>query len=227
MTLPDQITVQELEAHLDKYEKTLDEIEIQKSPFKITNIKGGRVQQAAGGAARIKVNTELSLSYNFVIPSLIVQLRIETTQPVNDLKLLTTPSILIARNNQALGWLAQDYTKVHTITSASFTTDLTFLTQSNPFSIIINDADTISYVDGKEYTLPSAANAIYGQGELQYFTGQRYRINGAVPLYRPTAEGTLAITYGGVYANFIQDVNSKVEPKIRIGTKWQPLHSND
>jgi hypothetical protein len=213
-SLPDQITAEELERRIDRYEEKLDRLPTPGEGPRLRRANGGSVERSALGAAEVGVGGETIENLPEFVPQ--VELVYEFPDPGHYL-LETSPARLLRvgstwqeENLSRPGWSERRVVKVEGESQRFL-----FHVAGTSLSVAQPTRDEDGDVES-EYEIPPAATAIRGEGLLKYPTGQEVPVSGEQLLKRPGKGGALTTRPGGVYAVF----EGSEPAQVRIGNAW-------
>lgn len=231
ITLPEQYTRSKLERVFSKLQANLDAIDLEAfeasysdNACPIIKISGGNTLLLGKYAAVISPDLSLYTSYNFKLRVPIVEVTFSGLRSGADYRVQTSPSLLVKDGN-----VIDTPSKVNTnhtikvtkkinVSDLSIDYTLGFIPQTKRFSIGFLQETTEESVLTNTFEIPTSATQIYGNGEVIYSSGHRFKIDDSRPfdLPRIAPNGEYTNAEGPVFAKFIGESAAKT----RIGYLW-------
>lgn len=212
---------------LERYEKRLLPLAETPSPplARLVGVRGGLLLEETSGYATVVPDASLRRSGEFRSRFPIVELlyRFGAPRAPQRYTLRTSPASLIQSEGRPLdeGFLADPQTN-HVIETRRIASELTIrlVAFTETFAAAPLTAGLPDHPELDRFEVPPAATAIYGEGLLQYMTGQIVPISLGVPvpLFRSGEEGALEIRPGGVYAT----LDAPAPALCQLGSLWIP-----
>lgn len=224
MRLPEQMRAEDLRRLVDQYEARLGGMRRTQDLYgglAPTRVLGGTVTASADGMILVEPDLSLSGDIRSTIP--IVELSYVWPEYAHQgtLYLRTSPARLIRVNDKWADQVATQQVQTgHTITLNHVVRRLLvrFEVYSQQFAAGPLVAQTAASGTAREYLIPPSANAILGDGLVQYFGGAELPITSGQPILLPRLNAARELVYeeGGVFARFVGEAPALV----RIGTAW-------
>ena len=212
---------------LEQYEKRLLPLAEKPSPplARLVGVRGGRLVDETSGYAVVAPDASLRRSGDFRSRFPIVELiyRFSAPRAPQRYTLRTSPASLIQSDGHTLdeGFLADAQTS-HIVETRRIASELTIrlIAFTETFATAPLAASLPDHPELDRFEVPPAATAIYGEGLVQYMTGQIVPISleAPVPLFRSGEEGALEIRSGGVYAV----LDAPAPALCQLGSLWIP-----
>lgn len=214
MELPDQLTVEELEAKIASYKDRLESLPDPEEHPVLDAVRGGSIRENARGAARVSATGETV----HTIPGFIPHVELEYRFPggKGEILLETTPARLLKvdSNWRREGLVQTGWSERRVVDISSPVARFTFQVPGQKLTIAQPKRGGTE--TARTYEIPPAATHIRGTGTVKYPTGQEVEIDGEELLKRPGPGGSLTVRPGGVYAIF----EGTTPAEVKLGNAW-------
>ena len=214
MELPDQLTIEELEAKIQRYKDRLEGLPEPGDHPSLEAVNGGRVLEKAQGAARVAADGATLHSVPGFVPH--VELEYRFPGGAGEVLLETTPARLLKVGSgwRREGLVQTGWSERRVVEIDGPAARFTFQVPSTELSVRRPERSGTEIT--QKYEVPPAATHIRGEGTLRYPTGQEVHVSGEQLLLRPGSGGKLTVRPGGVYAVF----EGTQPAEVRLGNAW-------